>query len=168
MNLRRVGFVIATFTLAVSGYYVLAYLYWWEWNRALIAGVFFLAIEIALGALLVLGRLSKLERRIELDGRAANHRRTLDVLHETAPPPRDRFAWLDPRRSSQLNVFVPILLGAGVLLSGLAWVVERIARVMTGPTLERDLATELDGLAIPPGGFLRGRRDAYLRGPVRR
>jgi hypothetical protein len=50
----------------------------------------------------------------------------------------------------------------------MAWVIERLARMMTAPTLERDLAAQLDGLAVPPGGFLRARSDAYLRGPVRR
>ena len=81
MTLRRVGLAIALGTLVVSGYYVLAYLYWWEWNRALIAGVFFLAIEAAIGVLLVLGRLDRLERRIESEGRLGSHHRTVDVLH---------------------------------------------------------------------------------------
>jgi hypothetical protein len=152
----------------VSGYYVLAYLYWWEWNRALIAGVFFLAIELALGVLLVLTRVARLERRIEAEGRAAQHARTLDVLRSNAPPRADRFAWLDPRRSSQLNVFVPILLGAGVLLSGVAWLIEQVARTTSGPALERDLATRLDELSVPSGGFLRPAPDTFLHHPTRR
>lgn len=169
MTLRRIGLAIALGTLAVSGYYVLAYLYWWEWNRALIAGVFFLAIEAAIGVLVVLGRLDRLERRIESEGRLAHHRRTVDVLHSNAPPQRDRFAWLDPKRSSgQLNVFVPILLGAGVLLSGAAWLIERAARTFASPTLERGLATQLDELSLPRGGFLRAPDDAVLREPTRR
>jgi hypothetical protein len=168
MTSRRIGFAIAFVTLVLSGYYLLAYLYWWEWNRALIAGVFFLAIEGALGVFLVLGRIAALERKIELEGRSTSRLRTIDVLHTNAPPPRDRFAWLDPRSSSQLNVFVPILLGAGVLLSGAAWIIERLARAVASPTLERDLATRLDGLAVPDGGFLRRAPDAFLHQPVRR
>jgi hypothetical protein len=168
MMLRRIGLAIALGTLAVSGYYVLAYLYWWEWNRALIAGVFFLAIEAAIGVLLVLGRIDRLEQRIESEGRLASHHRTVDVLHSNAPPQRDRFAWLDPKRSSQLNVFVPILLGAGVLLSGAAWLIERAARMFAAPTMERGLATQLDELAIPAGGFLRPPSEAFLQEPTRR
>jgi hypothetical protein len=168
--MRRIGLVIAFVTLAVSGYYVLAYLYWWEWNRALIAGVFFLSIEIAVAVFLVLARLRRLEQRMEKEGTFARHQRTVSILHETAPRPRSTFAWLDPKRSAaQSNVFVPILLGAGVILSGLAWVIERAARMLAAPSLERGLAAELDGLQVPPGGFLRPRDDALLlHRPVRR
>jgi hypothetical protein len=169
VTFRRIGLAIALGTLVVSGYYVLAYLYWWEWNRALVAGVFFLAIEAAIGVLVVLGRIDRLERRLESEGRLASHRRTVDVLHSNAPPQADRFAWLDPKRSpNQLNVFVPILLGAGVLLSGAAWLIERAARMFATPTLERGLATQLDRLSVPPGGFLRPADDAFLREPTRR
>lgn len=167
MTARRIGVGIALVTLAVSAYYVLAYLFLWEWNRALIAGVFFLAIEVALGHLLVLDRVARIETRIDqLDDRAAQ-RRTIDVLHAHAPPPRDRFAWLDPRDSPQLGVFVPILLGAGVVLSGTAWVIERVARAVTGPARERGLATRLDALSVPPGGLLRRRPDPLRLRPDR-
>jgi hypothetical protein len=167
MIARRIGIAIALVTLVVSGYYLLAYLYWWEWNRALIAGVFFLSVELALGIALVLSRLARIERRIELDGGAAVRHRTLDTLHAHAPARPDRFAWLDPREA-QLQVFVPILLGAGVLLSGIAWLVERVARSVAAPTLERDLATRLDRLRMPSGGFLQPAPHGFLRDPTRR
>ena len=35
--------------MAVLGAYVFVYLYRWEWNRALFAGVLFVAAEVALG-----------------------------------------------------------------------------------------------------------------------
>jgi hypothetical protein len=99
----------------------------------------------------------------------ARHQRTVGILRETAPPPRSTFAWLDPKRSAaQSNVFVPILLGAGVILSGMAWLIERAARAFASPSLERGLAAELEGLNPPPGGFLRPRDDALLHHPVRR
>jgi hypothetical protein len=163
MTLRRIGLAIGLATLVVSGYYVLAYLYWWEWNRALIAGVFFLATEIAIGALLVMQRIGRLERQIELQGRSGHHRQTLATLRDSAPRPRSTFAWLDPTRSSSLNVFVPILLGAGVLLSGLAWLVERVVRALGNPSLERDLAARLDDIG-PPVSFLEPPSD---RPPLR-
>jgi hypothetical protein len=93
--------------------------------------------------------------------------RALDIVHSNAPEPRERFAWLDPRKATNLNVFVPILLGAGVLLSGIAWLVERLARAFSDPGLERDLAVRLDDLNPPAGGFLEPREGLGLR-PYRR
>ena len=37
----------SSFVAAISGTYLVVYLYRWEWNRAVISGVFFLAAEIA-------------------------------------------------------------------------------------------------------------------------
>jgi hypothetical protein len=56
--------------------------------------------------------------------------------------------------AQQTNVFVPVLLGAGVVLSALAWVVDRIARLTAVPTMERGLARKLSHLQPPPGGLL--------------
>ena len=44
----------------------------------------------------------------------------------TRPPSRDRFAWLR-ESTQQLNVFITFLVGGGVLISGIAWVVDRVA-----------------------------------------
>jgi hypothetical protein len=67
-----------------------------------------------------------------------------------------------------MNVFVPVLMGAGVLLSGIAWVVERLARATVTPVAERGLAAQLDGLALPAHGFATAERAPLdlLRGPV--
>jgi hypothetical protein len=54
-----------------------------------------------------------------------------------------------------MGVFLPVLLGAGVLVSAVAWLIEHLARATVSPTLERRLAVRLDTLALPPGG-LRG------------
>jgi hypothetical protein len=69
-----------------------------------------------------------------------------------------------------MNVFVPVLMGAGVLMSGLAWIVERVARATVRPVAERGLAAQLDGLALPATGFLAGHEEPVdlLRGPIRR
>jgi hypothetical protein len=172
MTARRIGLAAALVTLAAAGWYVFVYLARWEWNRALMAGVIFLAAELCLLGLLLLDRLARLEQRLDErlsatapPGRGANRRssgparpattpdpRLLDRLHEAAPPSRRPFEWLDPM--DRMSVFVPVLLGAGVLLSGAAWVVERVARLTGGPALERRLATRLDGLSLPPGGLL--------------
>jgi hypothetical protein len=60
-------------------------------------------------------------------------------------------------------------MGAGVLMSGIAWVVERLARATISPAAERGLAAQLDTLALPAGGFATAEPDPVdlLRGPVR-
>ena len=103
--------------MAAAGWYVFVYLYRWEWNRALVSGIIFLAAEVAL-----LGASSSLDvdSQPKLDGTASTHstgppdERVLRRLREHAPEPAKPFAWLE---RSQTNVFVPVLLGAGVVLS---------------------------------------------------
>ncbi|MGH9188184.1 MAG: hypothetical protein ACRD0U_20650, partial [Acidimicrobiales bacterium] len=141
--------------MGAAGWYVFVYLHRWEWNRALISGVIFLAAEVGLIGVLLLDRLARVERRLEDRGSRSPEpdRLVLQRLRDTAPPPHQPFAWLtrDPER---LSVFVPVLLGAGAVLSSLAWVVERLARMTSRPLLERGLARRLDSLALPPGGLL--------------
>ncbi len=64
-------------------------------------------------------------------------------------------------------MFIPVLLGAGAVLSGLAWVVERVARATAGRNAETGLARDLGALDLPHGGLLDGGLDplALLRGP---
>ena len=66
-------------------------------------------------------------------------------------------------------MFIPVLLGAGAVLSALAWVVERLARATAGRAAEQGLATRLGALEPPTGGLLDGGADplALLRGPGR-
>jgi hypothetical protein len=89
----------------------------------------------------------------------------LHRLRESAPPPRPVFAWLAPDRT---GVFLPILLGAGVLASALAWVVEGLARATARPVLEERLASRLGALALPAGGLLGPASIAVARPPARR
>ncbi|WP_405947258.1 hypothetical protein OG588_11960 [Streptomyces prunicolor] len=66
-----------------------------------------------------------------------------------------RFRWLE-ETADRTYVFVPVLMVTGVLLSGLAWVVQRIAAATGRPT-ERRLAGRLAVLAAPeqPGALGR-------------
>ena len=167
MSARRLGLLGTLVTMGGAGWYVFVYLYRWEWNRALISGVIFLAAEIGLMSTLVIGRLARIERRLDEGGVATTPsgpssralRRVepdpavLARLRESAPPPREPFAWLT-KRPQEVSVFVPVLLGAGAVLSGLAWVVERLGRRLTGPTQERSLARRLHVIALPPDGFV--------------
>lgn len=164
--LRRVGALTAIATLGSSGVYVFVYLYRWEWNRALVSGVIFVATEVGVVTWLLMQRLHRIEHRLDLADQAAEDRRA-EILRATAPPPRVGFAWLT--KPDQLNVFVPVLLGAGALMSALAWVVERLARSTAGRVAEHGLAARLGALELPRGGLLDVGPDPYaiLRGPSR-
>jgi hypothetical protein len=148
--MRRIGIVLLLVTLVTSVWYFFAYLTWWEWNRALIAGILMVAAEIGLVTILLLSKLDSLGRRVADAGRAERIKARLDA----APSRSKSFAWL--RDPNQMHVFIPVLLGAGVIASGLAWLVERIARLASRSgsttTLSKDLAT----LAPSEGGFLGG------------
>jgi hypothetical protein len=153
MNARLLGIGLGLASLVASGAYVFIYLNRWEWNRALISGVIFVAAEVALATVLLNSRLRRLsaetaELREQLRGE-----RTLSRIQATAPPARNHFAWIS--RPDRMNVFVPVLMGAGVLLSGLAWGVERLARMTARPALERGLARQLGALTPPSAGFVR-------------
>jgi hypothetical protein len=159
--------VLGGVTLAASGTYTFVYLYRWEWNRALMSAAIFVAAEVAMVGSLLAERLKVLGQRLDAQDDAARRQR-VERLRETAPPARVSFDWL--ARPQQMNVFVPVLMGAGVLMSGLAWLVERLARATVRPAAERGLARQLDGLALPPAGFLAGYDEPVdlLRGPIRR
>ena len=146
----KIAYLALIVVMAASGWYVFVYLYRWEWNRAVVSGIIFLAAEAALLGALVLERLGRLGRRVDGLDRAPDER-VLQRLHEHAPDPAKPFQWLDGR---QTNVFVPVLLGAGVVLSALAWVVDRIARLTAVPSMERGLARRLSTLQPPAGGLL--------------
>lgn len=164
MSARRIGLLVATATLVASGAYVFIYLYRWEWNRALTAGVFFLAAEVGLVAMYLTDRIRRLERH--LDDRLDRVQPEADPaysqvrarLAESSGPGRDHFAWM---RSSvqRTNVFIPVLMGAGVILSGLAWVVERLARLTARPALESKLAARLMPITLPAGPIVAESRD---------
>ena len=158
MSARRLAVLAALVVMAASGAYVFVYLYRWEWNRAVVSGVIFLAAEVGLLGALILDRVARLGRRIDelgenagRDRRPPADERVLQRLQENAPEPAQPFAWLN---RSQTSVFVPVLFGAGVVLSGLAWVVDRIARATAGPAMEKGLARTLSALRPHPGGLL--------------
>ena len=147
---RIIGLLALVVVMAAAGWYVFVYLHRWEWNRAIVSGVIFLAAEVGLLGALVLDRVARLYRRVDALDRRPDER-VVTILREHRSEPLRPFAWLKP---GQTNVFVPVLLGAGVVLSGLAWLVDRIARLTAVPTMERGLARRLGRLQLPPGGLL--------------
>ena len=162
MRPGRIAWLLGASVLAATALYFFVYLWRWEWNRALIAGLLFVATEVAVATVTVLNRLARLEDRLGPGDRAV-----LGRIRESAPPARDHFEWLSPK-SGHMGVFVPVLIGMGVVASGLAWLVERLARATAGPVLERGLAARLGPLAWPAGGLLPEQDDplAVLDGPV--
>jgi hypothetical protein len=141
--MRRLGWLLGTVTLVACGIYSVVYVYRWEWNRALLVGLLFIAIEVAMALLLVLRRIERLKVSTAVD----REHGALEQIRATRPD-RDHFAWLE-RDLSQLSVFVTVLLGAGVLLTIGAWLVDRIASRTALPTLEESLARRLDQVRFP-------------------
>ena len=147
MTPKRIAYAIAVLVLIASGAYLLVYLYRWEWNRAMIAGLFFVAAEIGLAAATILARIARVEARLMREHPTVHER-----IREAAPESRSHFAWLE-QDAGRMQVFVPVLLGAGVVMSGLAWLVDRLAQVTTRPALEHQLTGRVAALSFPPGGL---------------
>lgn len=150
MTVRRLSQVAAAVALVASGTYVFVYLYRWEWHRAVVAGLFFLVVEVGVVASMVVDRLRGIERRLDAMAQREAAEAVRARLREAAPEPRTNFSWLT-RQNDGLSVFVPVLLGAGVVLSAAAWCVERLARATAVPVLERRLSLRLAPLALPDG-----------------
>jgi hypothetical protein len=116
---------------------------------AIVSGIFFLAAELALVTGLLLARLRRVERRLSAETTPPD--RNLALLQQSRPAPPTPFRWL--RGDDGLGVFVPVLMGAGVLLSALAFVVQRVAETTTRITVEPSIARDLARLAPPAGGL---------------
>ncbi|MFI0449046.1 hypothetical protein [Actinomadura sp. 6N118] len=178
-----------------TGGYVVVYLARWEWQRALMAGELLLISLVVLLAVAGAHRLARLEQRLSrlienAQGRPAPP--GVQGPHLSAvPSPRDAerpyaageeaagtpsFRWLEPE-SGSYKVFIPVLLGAGIVVSGLAALVERVATALGGSS--RRAAAEPGAafgqvrapasLTLPPGGVLAGAPDlSPPPGPDRR
>jgi hypothetical protein len=142
---RKLAWLFGALMLGFTGIYTIVYVYRWEWNRALFVAMLFVAVEVAGALALILRRLTALEQKLardpedvaELTGRLAESR-----------PERHHFAWLE-RSMSETSIFITVLLGAGVLLSGVTWLVDRIATRTATTTLERGLAGRLADASFP-------------------
>jgi hypothetical protein len=166
MTLRRLTLIlVAGITLIGSGAYLFIYLYRWEWNRAQISGLFFLGAEIAIVAWVMVGQVHRVLER--LDSAPRRRQAISGHLRSARSEPSNVFAWLKPD-ASRTNVFIPILMGAGLILSGLAWVVERIGRATAGATADASVSAHLARLGPPAGGFLDDSGDPLrgLRAPA--
>jgi hypothetical protein len=134
-------------TLLAGGFYMIVSLNRWEWNRALFFGLIVLIAEVGLATGLVLRRLTRMEYRNRFDPAVAQ------ILRETRPPSPDRFEWLK-ESTRDLNVFITFLIGGGVIISGIAWMVDRVASKTSSPVGEERLSRQLESISYPSGGLL--------------
>jgi hypothetical protein len=134
-------------TLLGAGLYMIVSLNRWEWNRALFFGLIVVIAEIGIATGLILRRLTRLEHRADVDPEIA------EIFRSTRPPSRDRFAWL-PKSTSRFNVFITFIVGGGLILSGIAWMVDKVAARTSTPAGERRLAAQLGPISYPRGGLL--------------
>ena len=153
---QLLGRLLAVIVLVTSGAYFIIYLYRWEWNRAQISGLIFVATELTVLGSMLLRRLGAIDSRL---ASPPEHGATNGIVGSTPPPERPAaageenrsipFPWLDPSRTA---VFIPVLLGAGAVLSALAYVIERIAMFVVGEQTGRSVP--LDRIAYPAGGLI--------------
>ena len=147
--MKRVAYLLGGAAAAGAGTYLVVYLYRWQWQRAVLCGVLLLVVEVMLLGIVLLGRLTRIEERMrDADRRQEDVLTRLRERDAPAPTAGYRFRWLDDP-TSRTYVFVPVLMVTGVLLSGLAWVVQRVASATVRPTAERRLAGRLSVLAAP-------------------
>jgi hypothetical protein len=98
-----------------------------------------------------LSRLKSIEDRIKEQAPRDAYTEALKDIEDAAPAPRRHFAWMSD--TDKLGVFVPVLMGAGVVISGIAWGVERLASSTARPILERRLLARLAPISLPAGGL---------------
>ena len=146
--MKTVAWLAGIATLLGAAVYMIVSLNRWEWNRALFFGLIVLIAEVALATGLVLRKLGQLESRSRPDPGV------LGVVQETRPATPDRFGWLKDSARGQMNVFITFLVGGGVILSALAWVVDLVASKTATPVAERRLAKRLTRITYPGGGLV--------------
>jgi hypothetical protein len=155
MNGRTIARWIAGLTVVGAGVTMLRELAEWEWHRALVAGTFTLIAEVALATSLILDRMAKMPSAAVPTPSTAEREERFTARLGGAREHRDHFAWM--RDPSRVGVFVPLLMGAGVLMSGLAWLVERVSSRSTGRIADRRLARRI-ARVLPEAGPLVPRR----------
>jgi hypothetical protein len=147
---KTIAWLAGIGTLVAAAGYMIVSLNRWEWNRALFFGLIVLIAEVALATGLVLRKLAQLET----PSRREPDPDVLGIVQDTRPAAPDRFGWLKDSARGQMNVFITFLVGGGVILSALAWVVDRLASHTATPVAEKHLAARLTGISYPRGGLL--------------
>jgi hypothetical protein len=177
---RAVLWITLVGVIAVAGVHFIYYLANWEWSRAGVAGLALISALVVGGTFLVLGRLRRLERRLDevllaLQGAPAGT--GVPVVTEPPTPeiePRPDFPWLAAPTAThafgvvllaavaweppELGVFIPVFLAAGIVISAIAGGVERVAALRSrgarGATVHAAPPTAREALGHRPGTTL--------------
>ncbi len=144
---KIIGWLAGIGTLIAGAMYMVISLNRWEWNRALFFGLIVLIAEVGLATGLILRRIARLEYSTALDPEV------LDIIRATRPPSADRFAWMKDA-TGRSNVFITFIVGGGIILSGIAWIVDKVASKTSTPQGEERLAVELGPISYPRGGLI--------------
>ena len=144
--MKTIAWLAAIGTLLMGLLYMVVSLNRWEWNRALFFGLIVLIAEVGIATALILRRLSRIEHS-KLDPAI------LAILRETRPASPHRFGWLE-ETTTQMNVFITFLVGGGIILSGMAWVADKVGAKTYTPAGEEKLARQLGSISYPRGGLL--------------
>ncbi len=148
--MRKLIVLVLVLTLIWAALLAGQALYDWEWSRAMWMTTAFVAVEVALIGVMVLGRLKqiieRLDREVEPDPVRVR-------LVESRPIERDHFEWLR-EEMGRTNVFVTMIVGGGVILSGVLWVIDQVAQRTVTPGLEGRLARDLHSIAPPADGLV--------------
>lgn len=157
--MKFVAWAVAVMTLVVAGIYTMVSLARWEWTRALFFAIVFVAAEVMVLGAALLSRLGRIEQRLEAVARQTTpappspNSTALHALRATRAE-YDRFAWLrtDPEKVvSRTNVFITLMVGGGVILSGGAWLIDKFASRTVDPGREASLGRQLDAIAYQRG-----------------
>lgn len=147
--MKKLVWLFAIGTFLGAGVYSVISLNRWEWTRALYFGLVVVVAEVGLATGLVL---RKLDRQEEAD--AGERDEVRDILRRSRVS-RDRFRWLAPDEvTSRSNVFITMMVSGGIVLSGLAWVLDKVAASTTTSLQEGRLAGDLTNIAYPNDGLL--------------
>jgi hypothetical protein len=135
-------------TLVLAAIYTIVSLNRWEWNRALFFGLIVLIAEVGLATGFILRKLTRIDRA------PAYKTEMLAAVREARPVPPDRFAWLKESTRGGTNVFITFIVGGGLIIAGIAWLVDRIASKTSTALAEQRLAAQLQSIAYPAGGLV--------------
>lgn len=136
-------------TLLAAGAWSVVYLNRWEWTRALWTTMVFVAAEVALVGVVLANKIDRLAAsRPRPEPASPVRQRLVDTR-----PERDRFAWL-AETTNRTNVFVTMMVGGGILVSGVLWIVDKVAARSVTPGREQRLADELASLSFPVDGLV--------------
>lgn len=157
--MKVIAWAVAALTLIAAGIYTMVSLARWEWTRALFFAIVFVAAEVMLATSALMSRVTRIERQVTALSRQTpptpmpSGSTALNALRATRAE-YDRFAWLrtDPDSvATRTNVFITLMVGGGVILSGGAWLIDKLASRTVDPGREASLGRQLDHIAYQRG-----------------